>query len=86
MKKEPTDSDLNSQSNTQFGITVGILTNTVNDIKENVKDIGRKLEVSFATKEWVNGEYGLVKAVVFSILGLFGTGVVLAFISLVIKK
>jgi hypothetical protein len=78
MKRETTNNEL--------AVTVGIIVSKVDRISQDIIEIKQKLEHDIATKEWVNSEYGTTRKNVNYIIGLIVTAVVLAVISLVVKK
>ena len=71
MTRKITNDNTNSQN-------IGLISYKLDEIDSDVKEIKKKLEVSVATKEWVQAEYGPTKKIVNGILVTFGTALVLA--------
>ena len=78
MKKETSNNDL--------AITVGIISSKVDRIGEDIKEIKAKLEHDVATKEWVNAEYSGARSAINRVTWIIVSAVILAVISLVLKK
>ena len=67
-------------------ISIALLNQKVDFIKEAVTDIQGKLEKDYATREWVNSEYSQTKKVVNAFIGIILVAVVGAIVGLVIIK
>lgn len=76
----------NSNIFQQMAVDQGITLEKMANVEKKLDLIGGKIDKEYATKEWVNLEYGPTKKIVNYILMLFGTAVVVALASLVIRK
>lgn len=66
------------------GFDMGGLIEKVNNIDKLTQKIDEKLNRDYATKEWVNSEYGQTKKAVNYVMMLIGTAVIVALLALVI--
>lgn len=66
------------------GFDMGGLIEKVNNIDSRTKKIDERLERDYATKEWVNSEYGQTKKSVNYVIMLIVTAVIVALIALVV--
>lgn len=66
--------------------SVAVLGNKMDTLGDDVKDIKQKLEAEYATKEWVDAQYGQTKKLVNGITLTILTTVLLALLGLVIAK
>jgi hypothetical protein len=70
----------------KISIDVGVMLNEMIDIKSDIKVINDKLSSNYATKEWVDLQYGQTKKLVQGMAALILTAVILALIALVVQK
>ena len=73
-------------TNNELAITVGIISSKVDRISEDIKEIKQTLVIDVATKEWVTSRYDTMRAIVYGIVGIFGTAIVGAIVSLILIK
>jgi hypothetical protein len=66
--------------------SVAVMGSKMDTLVTDVKDIKQKLEGEYATKEWVDAQYGQTRKMVTGIAGIILTAVVIALVALVIKK
>jgi hypothetical protein len=72
----------NNNTNTQ---NIDVIATKIEYIQQSVDHINAKLDADYATKDWVNAEFGQTRKLVNAILITFGTAIVLAFATFVIK-
>lgn len=65
---------------------VAILETKIDNLGTDVKDIKQKLDSNYATKEWVDAQYGQTKKIVNGLLATVASAVLVALLALVIKK
>jgi hypothetical protein len=70
----------------KISIDVGVMLSEMIDIKSDIKVINDKLSSNYATKEWVDLQYGQTKKLVQGFAALILTAVILALIALVVQK
>lgn len=64
---------------------IDVIATKIDYIQEDVADIKKKLEGSYATKEWCESEFGQTKRLVNAMLVTFGTAIVLAISAFIIR-
>ena len=71
-----------------FALMARDISDTKKDVTEARKDIEAvksKLESNYATKEWVEAEFGQTKKIVNAIIVTFGTAVIVAISAFIIR-
>ena len=66
-------------------INLAVLAQKVGDIQADVSEIKNKLDNNYATKEWVNSEFGQTRSLVNAIFIAFGLALVGALATFVIR-
>ncbi len=82
MKTARQDKQETNDQQLGLAVAVAVIQTTVTDIKTDVGEIKRKLEIDYVTKQ----EYDPIKRVVYGMVGLMLTGMVGALLALVIEK
>ena len=85
MAKQKTNNDLSTQVNS-LNTKVEVLLEKMTNVDKKTDIIDDKLSKDYATKEWVDLEYGQTKKFVLGLVTLVLTAVGLALIYLVVKK
>lgn len=75
-----------SQEEVDDKLLISSIAQKVDDTKKTVDEIKTALTKDYATKEWVNSEYGNYKKILNYVIMLIGTAVLVGVLSLVIKK
>lgn len=65
--------------------SIELLNQKVDYVVEKVNKIEDKLDKNYASKEWVDAEYGQTKKIVNAILVTFALGIVTAFVAFVVR-
>lgn len=65
---------------------VAVVSSKMETIALDVKEIRQKLDGEYATKEWVDAQYGQTKKIVNGIVVTILSAVIVALLALVIKK
>ena len=80
-KQSPAEKQANDMA-----ISQAVILSKVGYIEQEVRGINQKLDAEYATKEWVDAQYGQSKKLINGIAGIILTAVVLALVGLVVLK
>lgn len=64
---------------------IAVMAEKISNIERVVADIQSKLDSNYATKEWVNSEYGQTRKIVNATIVTFGTAIILALAAFIIR-
>lgn len=80
-KQSPAEKQQNDMA-----ISQAVILSKVGYIEQEVRGINAKLDAEYATKEWVDAQYGQSKKLINGIAGIILTAVILALVGLVVLK
>lgn len=69
----------------KISIDVGVILNQMVEVKADIEKINEKLDSRYATKEWVNMEYGQTKKLVQGMVSVILLAVLGAIVALVVR-